>query len=85
MRVLADRRAIMHRDHEVWRVKGRNGGVIICTIHERGDAVGVRTTLGDGTLLRSRQAADVETARTIAAEWLYAIRDLVVNEAVSTH
>ena len=75
----------MHRDHEVWRVKGWNGGVIICTIHERGDAVGVRTTLLDGTLLRSRQAANVETARTIAAEWLYAIRDLIVDENASTH
>lgn len=75
----------MHRDHEVWRVRGRNGGVIVCTIHERGDAVWVRTTLGDGTLLRSRQAVDVETARSIAAEWLYAIRDLVTDENVSTH
>ena len=71
----------MQRDDEVWRVKGRNGGgVIVCTIHERGDVVGVRTTLGDGTLLRSRQVADVETARAIAAELLYAIRDLVVDE-----
>jgi hypothetical protein len=66
-------------------MKGRNGGVIVCTIHERGDAVRVRTTFGDGTLLRSRQPADVETARTIAAEWLYAIRDLVVDERVSIH
>ena len=70
----------MQQDHEVWRVKGRRGGIIVCTIHERGDAVSVRTTLADGTLLRSLQAADVETARTIAAEWLYAIRDLVVDE-----
>ena len=75
----------MHGDHEVWRVKGRSGGVIVCSIHEREDAVGVRTTLGDGTLLRSRQATDVETARTIAAEWLYSIRDLVMDERVSIH
>ena len=26
----------MHRYHEVWRVKGRRGGIIVCTIHERG-------------------------------------------------
>jgi hypothetical protein len=76
----------MHRDHEVWRVKGRNGGgVIVCTIHERADTVGVRTTLRDGTILRSRLATSVEAARTIAAEWLYAIRDLVVDERVWTH
>ena len=50
----------MHRDHEVWRVKGRTGGIIVCTIYERGDAVSVRTTMADGTLLRTRQAADVE-------------------------
>ena len=75
----------MHRDHEIWRVKGRNGGFIVCTIHEREDAVRVRTTLGDGTILRSRQTADVETARTVAVEWLYAIRDLIVDGRVSTH
>ncbi|HVQ16685.1 MAG TPA: hypothetical protein VMS40_23945, partial [Vicinamibacterales bacterium] len=61
----------MHQDHEVWRVKGRRGGVIVCTIYERGDSVSVRTTMADGTLLRTQQAADVESARTIAAEWLY--------------
>ena len=76
----------MHRDHEVWRVKGRKGGgVIVCTIYERGDTVSLRTTRADGTLLRSQQVADVETARTIAAEWLYAIRDLVVDERVRPH
>ena len=50
-----------------------------------GDAVSVRTTMADGTLLRSRQVADVETARAIAAEWLYAIRDLILEEGLSTH
>jgi hypothetical protein len=75
----------MHRDHEVWRVRGRRGGIIVCTIHERGEIVSVRTTMADGTLLRSQQAADVETARTIAAEWLYSIRDLILNEGVTTH
>ena len=75
----------MYQDHEAWRVSGRRGGIIVCSIHEREDAVSVRTTLADGTLLRSSQAADVETARTIAAEWLYAIRDLILDNGVSTH
>ena len=74
----------MHRDHGAWRVKGRKGGIIVCTIHERGDAVNVRTTMADGTLLRARQVADVETARPIAAEWLYSIRDLILDEGVSS-
>jgi hypothetical protein len=85
MNVLADG-GIMHRDHEVWRVKGRKGGVIICTIHERGDAVViVRTTMADGTLLRIQQTADIATARIIAAQWLDAIRDFVLDEGVSSH
>ena len=75
----------MYRDHEVWRVKGRRGGIIVCSIHEREDAISVRTTMGDGTLLRSRKVADVDTARTIAAEWLLAIRDLILYEGFSTH
>lgn len=75
----------MYRDHEVWRVKGRRGGVIVCSIHEREDVISVRTTMADGTLLRSRQVTDIETARTVAAEWLLAIRDLILDEGVSTH
>ena len=75
----------INRDHEVWRVKGRTGGIIVCTIYERGDAVSVRTTMADGTLHRSRQAADVESARSIAQEWLSAIRDLVIlDESFTT-
>jgi hypothetical protein len=75
----------MYRDHEVWRVKGRRGGVIVCSIHEREDVISVRTTMADGTLLRSRQVTDIDTARTVAAEWLLAIRDLILDEGVSTH
>jgi hypothetical protein len=70
----------MHRDHEVWRVKGRTGGIIVCAVYEAGDAAGVRTTLADGTLLRIQQTADIATARVIAAQWLDAIRDLVLAE-----
>ena len=73
----------MHRDHEVWRVRARKGGFIVWTIHERGDTVSVRTTMADGTLLRSRQAVDVETAQAIAAEWLHSIRDLIVSDGVT--
>jgi len=73
----------MHRDDEAWRVKGKSGGIIVCTIHERDDAVVVRTSLADGTLLRVQQTVNMETARTIAAQWLDAIRDLVVAEAVT--
>jgi hypothetical protein len=73
----------MQRDHEVWRAKG-GGGIIACTIFQREDAVSVRTTIADGTLLRSQQAPDIETARTIAAEWLHAIRDLILDEGIST-
>ena len=75
----------MHRDHEVWRVKGRKGGIIVCTIHERDDAVSVRTSMGDGTLLRIQQTADIARARIIAAQWLDAIRDLILDEGVSIH
>jgi len=75
----------MHRDHEVWRVKGRKGGIIVCTIHERDDAVSVRTSMGDGTLLRIQQTADIAGARIIAAQWLDAIRDLILDEGVSIH
>jgi len=41
--------------------------------------------MADGTLLRSRQVTDIDTARTVAAEWLLAIRDLILDEGVSTH
>jgi len=75
----------MHRDHEVWRVKGRKGGIIVCTLHERGDTVSVRTTMADGTLLRIQQTADITKARIIAAQWLDAIRDLILDEGVSIH
>jgi hypothetical protein len=75
----------MHRDHEVWRVKGRKGGIIVCTIHERADTVSVRTTMADGTLLRIQQTADLTSARIIAAQWLDAIRDLILDEGVSIH
>jgi hypothetical protein len=75
----------MSRDHEVWRVKGRKGGIIVCSVHERESAVTVRTTMADGTLLRSQQVADIDTARTIAAQWLLAIRDLIADEGVSFH
>ena len=75
----------MYQDHEVWRVRGRRGGIIVCSIHEREDAVCVRTTMADGTLLRSTQATNVETARNIAAEWLCAIRDLILDEGGSIH
>jgi hypothetical protein len=75
----------MHRDHEAWRVKGRKGGIIVCTIHERGDTVSVRTTMADGTLLRTQQTASIAMARIIAAQWLDAIRDLILDERSPVH
>jgi len=45
----------------------------------------VRTTMADGTLLRIQQTADIATARIIAAQWLDAIRDFVLDEGVSSH
>lgn len=72
----------MHRDHEIWRVKARKGGIIVCAIYERGETVGVRTTLADGTLLRIQETSDLAAARVIAAQWLDAIRDLLLTEEI---
>ena len=57
-----------------WRIRGPSREVVECGIYKvNAPGVELRAAYGDGTLVRTRRIANIESARLAAAEWLEAI------------